>query len=119
MCDCIKSIIENSFDPSNVEILIKMDMCDIDTISKIHDLPHHKNLKILISDRDRCYRSIDKFLNNLIYMSNGDFVDSKITTKNFDKKFEVFDKDEPLILKGLNGENLDNGQFIQRKHKTY
>ena len=103
LSDCIKSLYQTSSGDNEVEVIVKLDIGD-DTISKINDLPHAKNLKIIISDKGFGYGEIHTFINDMAKISSGNWIqplndDTIMKTENWDKYLEKYDFNKPLILR--------------------
>lgn len=120
--DFIKSAIELASEPESIEILIKVDNDDKNTMDNLNNFPFQENLIFVFGDRMMGYDSLPDFMNMLYEKSSGDWLylagdDSIIVTKNWDELFYKYDN-QFVCLNHLpaypNGETF-NFPIISRK----
>ena len=69
------SIIDTATDVSQVEIIIRFDSDDVDSISRITELPFDKvDIYIIIGERFRGYIDLNKYVNECCDISRGDML---------------------------------------------
>ena len=93
---CVNTI--NSFadtcnDKNNLEIIVKFDTDDLNSVNRIQEIRKDINIKYVISDRLRGYFSLHHFCNEMLKQSTGDWVlmvndDSLMTTPKWDVLLE-------------------------------
>jgi glycosyltransferase involved in cell wall biosynthesis len=92
----LESICDKTSDLSKVQVIIRFDNDDLDSIKEIPNLPFSKlDIDIVIGQRMRGYHDLNKFVNQCCGVSRGDFLllfndDSYIVTENWDLKLEKF-----------------------------
>lgn len=123
LCDAIISIVENSSDSNKIEILIKFDDDDFDSLSKLSKLPYKENIKIIIYSRGDGYGSLHHFQNDLYKISSGNWIlsfsdDAIMKTKNYDLLFNNLPIDVPFAVMYSEGNNHAGDIFpgINRKY---
>lgn len=89
----IDSFVDTCSQKSNLEIIVKFDIDDHSSLSRIHELRKDVNIKVLVSDRLRGYFSLHEFCNQMLKQSTGDWIllvndDSLMTTDGWDKLLE-------------------------------
>jgi hypothetical protein len=118
----INSAISLASEPNSIEILLKIDNDDINTIDNLDKLPYQENLIFVYSDKMGGYDSLADFMNMLYERSSGDWIylagdDSVIKTPEWDKLFYQYDN-QFVCLNHLptypNGETF-NFPIISRK----
>ena len=100
---CIQSIFGTSSGDNEIEVIVKLDFDDDETIQKINILPYKDKIKIIISHKGLGYGEIHTFINDMAKLATGDWLqplndDTIMQTKNWDKYLEKFDKKIPQIL---------------------
>lgn len=101
--DAIHSAITMADDPSQVEILLRVDTDDRATIDALPTLPFQNNIKYIVGDRRGGYSSIHEFQTELCKISSGEWLmiysdDSLIDTKNWDLLFRPYHTELPFAL---------------------
>ena len=95
MCkNTINSFADTCHDKSNLEIIIKFDTDDQNSLSRIEEIRKDVNIKYVISDRLRGYFSLHDFCNEMLKQATGDWVlmvndDSLMTTGGWDNLLEA------------------------------
>jgi len=72
----LKSIVKNTKDKTRLEIIIRADNDDIETLnnmSRIEAYKQHFEMKIIVDDRWGGYADMDKILNQCFELSSGEF----------------------------------------------
>ena len=101
---CIQSIFGTSSGDNEIEVIVKLDFDDDETIQKINILPYKDKIKIIISHKGLGYGEIHTFINDMAKLATGDWLqplndDTIMQTKNWDKYLEKFDSNKPLIIR--------------------
>ncbi len=91
----LDSIIDNCSDVTKIEILVKLDDDDFETLEKINSYKNIDLINVRISNRKKGYESLNEFYNELYEVSTGEFIfcindDVIIETQNWDKLIEVY-----------------------------
>ena len=91
----LDSIIDKCKNIENIEILIKIDDDDLETINGLESYDKKEFIKIIVSDKKGGYSSLDEFYNELYENTIGEFVffmndDATIMTENWDELIEPF-----------------------------
>jgi len=87
---CINNLIDKADDPRSLEILIRLDNDDIETIQRLGELPYDKiDIFIIIGNRFGGYADLHLYVNELCAISRGTFLflyndDATICTKGWD-----------------------------------
>jgi hypothetical protein len=91
--DCLNNIYSTANKPNNIEVALKIDSDDSDTINEINNiLKTYKQIKIVISNRNNGYLSLHEFFYDLVKICDDSvyFIqyndDSKFLTKNWDSE---------------------------------
>jgi hypothetical protein len=89
----IDTFIEKARDPRNLEIIIKLDEDDSETIKRISELRSDSLIKIIISPRLNGYASLHEYTNEMVKLATGDWVlftndDSTMETAAWDTMLE-------------------------------
>ena len=70
-----KSIAETATDSTRVEIVVRFDSDDIDSISRIGELPFDEiDIYVIVGERFRGYIDLNKYVNECCDLSRGDFL---------------------------------------------
>lgn len=85
----VDSFVDTCRDKSNLQIILKFDVDDLSSVSRINEIRKDVDIKILISDRLRGYFSLHHFCNDMMKVSTGDWIimvndDSLMTTNGWD-----------------------------------
>jgi glycosyltransferase involved in cell wall biosynthesis len=91
----LDSVINNCKNIGNIEILIKVDIDDTETVGIIDGYVHRNLITTIISDRKNGYASLNEFYNELYEKSLGEFIfcindDLIISTPDWDLLVEPF-----------------------------
>jgi|LakMenEpi03Aug12_release.lakeMendotaPanAssembly.Ray.scaffolds.fasta_scaffold66348_3 hypothetical protein len=111
MINVINNILDKVSDPNNIEILLRMDDDDMDSVNIIKNtFPQHIGhlIKILVGNRGGGYYDLPKFHYELSEQSAGEWIflyndDVIMDTKNFDL-FILENHNQKIILQSI-GEN--------------
>ena len=69
------SIAETATDPTRVEIVVRFDFDDVDSISRIPELPFDKvDIYVIVGERFRGYIDLNKYINECCDISRGDML---------------------------------------------
>jgi len=74
LIETVNSIINKCDDVNNIEILIKVDDDDIETINKLKTYEKFDLITMVISSRRKGYASLNEFYNELYEKSSGEFI---------------------------------------------
>jgi glycosyltransferase involved in cell wall biosynthesis len=91
----IDSLINRCSNLQNIEILIKIDDDDFETIEGLKSYKNYNSINVIISDKKQGYKSLNEYYNELYEKSSGEFVfcindDLTIETDNWDKLVEPY-----------------------------
>jgi hypothetical protein len=91
----LDSLIYKCSDLEKIEILIKVDDDDSETIEGLKSYKNYNLINVEISDKKQGYASLNEFYNELYEKSSGDFIfcmndDSTVETQNWDKLIEPY-----------------------------
>ena len=70
----ISSFFDNAKDINNIEFIIRCDNDDLPFIQRLSLLPYFERLKIIIGDRKQGYIDLHVFYNEMLKLSNGNYV---------------------------------------------
>lgn len=125
--DLLKSLLSNILDTTynieNIEILIKFDADDLDSINRIAELPFEKlKIKILISDRGQGYADLHTYVNELCSMAKGTFIsiindDMIINSNHWDKYIEKYKNEICVLRPYCGGVTFDAQNLFPIVHK--
>jgi glycosyltransferase involved in cell wall biosynthesis len=95
LIEALDSLIDKCSDLEKIEILIKVDDDDLETIEGLKSYKNFDLIKVIISDRKKGYASLNEFYNELYEKSVGDFIfcmndDATVETYNWDKLIEPY-----------------------------
>jgi hypothetical protein len=113
LLEVIDNVVEKSADVNKIEILIRFDSDDFQSIEKIKDLPFNKvDIYVLIGERFRGYRDLHFFVNELSSLSRGEFIflfndDSYIVSEKWENNLEPF-SNQVVILKPETKDDASN-----------
>ena len=109
----IESIINTASDISNVEITIRFDYDDDESLSRLNELPFDKvDIYVIIGERFRGYIDLNKYINECCEISRGDFLflfndDSQIQSNGWDDVIEEY-RDKIVVLNPKTGDDADD-----------
>jgi hypothetical protein len=103
LCNTIDTFIDKAKDPKNLEVIIKIDNDDFETIRRMPELRQDVLIKTLITPRLNGYASIHEYCNEMVKIATGDWVvlindDSTMETDLWDTILENITP--PIEFKG-------------------
>lgn len=113
----INSIFENESKKNNIQVCIKLDNDDIETIEKLIKHKYFYRITLLIYDRLLGYQNIHIFYNDLAKLHNDSdwFLifnsDAEILTKDWDLLYDTFDSNKPHIIHHNPVKNRGGGNY--------
>ena len=113
LVESIVSVYETADDPSRVEVLVRFDADDENSVSRISELPFDKiDIRVIVGQRLRGYIDLNKYINECCSIGRGDFLflfndDSKIVTKGWDTELKKFSGQTVV----LNPDTFDDAQI--------
>ena len=89
----IDTFIDKAKDPKNIEIILKIDQDDTETIKRLPELRNDALIKTIISPRLNGYASLHDYSNQMVKIATGDWVlftndDSTMETESWDSILE-------------------------------
>lgn len=107
--ETITSLLDLASNPDKIEILVKLDYDDEESLSRISELPRIDNLKTIVSTRRNGYQSINLFQNELYALSTGNWLmsmndDALMNTKDYDLYYEQCPLEMPHTIFHLHTE---------------
>ncbi|MCK9273203.1 hypothetical protein M0P65_06685 [Candidatus Gracilibacteria bacterium] len=91
----ISSLLDNAKNSDRIEILVKFDFDDVQTITRFNSLTFRKQDKVLFGERFRGYKDHYLFLNDLAKLSTGEFLftwndDTTMMSKDWDEEISNY-----------------------------
>lgn len=108
----INSLINNCSDINNIEILLRLDSDDVETITSLNNFilenNHQELIKLYIGDRKNGYGSLNDFNYELYTISKNEFLfiindDIIVETKNYDLLVKPFKNKITILNHEING----------------
>jgi len=92
----LDSVINNCKNINDIEILVKVDTDDTETINTINNYNHSSLITLVISDRKNGYASLNEYYNELYEKASGEFIfcindDLNIETADWDLLVKPFE----------------------------
>lgn len=99
----INSLLSNASNPNQLQLLIRFDFDDINSINRFNELPNRTYDKVLFGNRFRGYKDHHLFLNELANIADGEFLftwndDTTMISKNWDSEVLKY-KGQFIVLK--------------------
>jgi len=119
----IDSFIKNTSDLSKIEILVRLDYDDAETISKIPELQHDKvDIVVIVGERFGGYKGLHILVNELCAISRGEFNllfndDATLESQGWDKIVERYSGKTVVLNPGTrdNADWLNTFPIVSRK----
>tara|TARA_X000001382_G_scaffold10371_1_gene7154 strand:- start:8222 stop:8974 length:753 start_codon:yes stop_codon:yes gene_type:complete len=117
------SIAETATDVSRVEILIRFDIDDIESVPRIAELPFDKvDIYVIVGERFRGYIDLNKYINECCSISRGDFLflfndDTTMASNGWDEVLTDY-MDDDVVLNPSTAdkqENINTFPIISRR----
>jgi hypothetical protein len=102
--DSIQSLYRTCADKKNFEVIIRFDETDLESLSRLNELPDEKNCRYIVSDHKHGYKSLHDFQNELATHCAGGWYlfwndDVKMLTQGWDVKTMFQARwDEPAVI---------------------
>ena len=119
------SIVETATDVSRVEILVRFDIDDTESVSRIAELPFDKvDIYVIVGERFRGYIDLNKYINECCDISRGDMLflfndDTTMAVNGWDDVIHEY-KDDIVVLNPSTADNSEeNNTFPIISRKMY
>jgi|15BtaG_2_1085339.scaffolds.fasta_scaffold01216_5 hypothetical protein len=112
LLNTINSIAETASDPSRVEVLVRFDHDDTESVSRISELPFDKvDIYVIVGERFGGYIDLNKYVNECCDISRGDMLflfndDTSMAVDGWDDVLDEY-KNDVVILNPSTGDQSD------------
>ncbi len=104
MCiEATKSLYRMASDPENIEVIVRYDDQDLESLSRVEELPDYPTMRFMVGSRHHGYVSLHDMVNEGCLRARGDYIsswndDCLILTKDWDKIVEAGAKPDEFCI---------------------
>lgn len=113
--ECLDSFNNKTTEKSIVELLIKMDTDDIETIDFVKNYKSEISIKYIISDRKNGYGSLNEYYDSLAEISDSEFLmvfndDIEMLTEGWEQHFKPYSG--KCFVLAVNNKRIKKGEWL-------